>query len=338
LREHRFEPGRLTLARELLELSQAQLASRAGLSAAAIGQFESGVTTPTAKTIETLSGVLDTPADFFTLAFADATHEGFFRSLRRTSISHRRHARAVAHVAHDLATEAHLGEAQIPAIPVTDLTASQAAVEAVAMRVRELWHLPAGPIANVVGLLESHGVVVIRMPMDTADVDAFSLPFEDRPVIVLGSDKADRARSRFDAAHELGHLVMHGNQIWGVKEVEQQAHWFAASFLMPADQIGQQLPSTLDWPAFFALKKTWQVSLAALLMRAKALGRMSDQQYLSAMKATSARGWRRIEPVPLGPPERPQEFQRLLTSPEIAPFASALPRRVLRSLQEEAAP
>ncbi len=34
---------------------------------------------------------------------------------------------------------------------------------------------------------------------DTADVDAFSLPFHDRPVIVLGADKNDRKRSRFDA-------------------------------------------------------------------------------------------------------------------------------------------
>jgi Zn-dependent peptidase ImmA (M78 family) len=54
-------------------------------------------------------------------------------------------------------------------------------------------------------------LVVIRLPLDTADVDAFSLPFHDRPVVVLGTDKNDRARSRFDAAHELGHLVAHGD-------------------------------------------------------------------------------------------------------------------------------
>ena len=69
---------------------------------------------------------------------------------------------------------------------------------------------------------------MIRLPLDTADVDAFSLPFHDQPVVVLGADKNDRARSRFDAAHELGHLAAHGDQVWAVKEVEQQAHWFGA--------------------------------------------------------------------------------------------------------------
>lgn len=72
---------------------------------------------------------------------------------------------------------------------------------------------------------------MIRLPLESADVDAFSLPFPDYPVVVLGADKNDRARSRFDGAHELAHLVLHGEQIWGVKEVETQAHQFAAAFL-----------------------------------------------------------------------------------------------------------
>jgi Zn-dependent peptidase ImmA (M78 family) len=46
------------------------------------------------------------------------------------------------------------------------------------------------------------------------------VPFADHSVVVLGTDKDDRARSRFDGAHELGYLVVHGEQIQGVKEVE----------------------------------------------------------------------------------------------------------------------
>ncbi|MGO8957896.1 MAG: ImmA/IrrE family metallo-endopeptidase [Streptosporangiaceae bacterium] len=91
-------------------------------------------------------------------------------------------------------------------------------------------------------------MLLIRLPLDTTDVDAFSLPFHDRPVIVLGADKNDRARSRFDGAHELGHLVVHGDQVWGVKEVERQAHAFAAAFLMPAEDIRDELPDRADWP------------------------------------------------------------------------------------------
>lgn len=93
------------------------------------------------------------------------------------------------------------------------------------------------------------------------------------PAAVLGVDKNDRARSRFDTAHEIGHLVMHGDQVFGIKEIEQQAHWFSAALLMPADEIGPELLPTLSWPALFDLKQRWQVSLAALLMRARTLRR-----------------------------------------------------------------
>jgi Zn-dependent peptidase ImmA (M78 family) len=184
----------------------------------------------------------------------------------------------------------------------------------------------------VVDLLEDRGAVVIRLPLDTADVDAFSLPFQDRPVVVLGSDKNDRARSRFDAAHELAHLVIHRDRVWGVPEVERQAHIFAAAFLMPADDIRDELPTRGDWESLFKLKAKWQVSLAALLMRARTLGRMSEGQYVTAVKATSARGWRRVEPVPLGRPEQPTRLAALLATPEGIQVAESLPPNVINAL------
>src|SRR5262249_36580453 len=215
--------------------------------------------------------------------------------------------RALAHIAHDLTTRDAANKAlppvSIPHVPPPDLDAPREDIEDLAQRVRRAWRLAPGPAPNVVDLLEVHGIVVLRLPLDTADVDAFSLPFPDRPVIVLGTDKNDRARSRFDGAHELAHLVLHGERVWGLKEVEDQAHWFAAAFLMPAEDIYNELPQRPDWNALFDLKRRWQVSLAALLMRAKTLGRMTDSTYLTAVKAISARGWRRVEPVPLGLPE-----------------------------------
>lgn len=303
-----FERVRLRVARELVGLSQAQLAVQIGVSPAAISQFESGSTRPSADSLNQLAGALQVPVNFFSQPITE-THEGFFRSLRRTAVSDRRRARSVAHVAHDLASAAKASsqfpQCVVPYKPVSGLTADREEIEDIAREVRDSWRVPDGPVENVVSLLEDHGVVVIRLPLESAAVDAFSLPFADHPVVVLGSDKNDRARSRFDCAHELGHIVMHGESIWGVKEVETQAHQFAAAFLMPADQIRDELPTTADWQTLFALKERWQTSIAALLLRARTLGRMSDATYLSAVKAASARGWRRREPVPLGLPEQP---------------------------------
>ncbi len=327
-----FRPERLRLARELAEWSQAELARKLQLTAVAVGQFEAGVTRPSTGTLARLGELLDVPPGFFALPFAE-THEGFFRSLRRTSVGHRRRARAIAHIAYDVASSEpardHLPPLDLPKNPTEDLDVDQERIEDIAALVREAWNLPRGPIPNMVDLLEDKGVVVIRLPLDTADVDAFSLPFPDHPVIVLGTEKNDRARSRFDAAHELGHLVVHGDQVWGIKEVEKQADMFAAAFLMPARDIEDELPTAADWPMLFALKKRWQVSLAALLMRAKTLKRMSDATYLAAIKAASARGWRRLEPVPLGAPERPARMQEILNTIEVP---SGLPPLILEAL------
>jgi Zn-dependent peptidase ImmA (M78 family) len=154
----------------------------------------------------------------------------------------------------------------------------------------------------------------------------------DHPVVVLASDKNDRARSRFDVAHELGHLVMHGELLWGVPEVEKQAHQFAAAFLMPAHDIEAELPQRVDWSILFELKRKWQVSLAALLMRARTLGRLSEGAYISAAKAASARGWRRVEPVPLGDPESPTGLARLLRAPSARQLEALLPGDVVDSI------
>lgn len=335
-----FERTRLRTARELAGMSRAQLAREAGLTPAAISQFEGGAARPSSETVGILAEILTVPSGFFNEAMTES-HEGFFRSLRRTSVIDRRRARAIAHVAHDLAVRASAAQrfhlSDVPALPVSGLEANAAEIERAAAQVRSLWGVPSGPAPNVVDLLEAHGVAVIRLPLGSADVDAFSLPFPDHPVVVLGADKNDRARSRFDSAHELAHLVMHGEQIWGVKEVETQAHQFAAAFLMPADDIYDQLPTTVDWSILFELKRHWQVSLAALLMRARTLGRISDSAYLTAIKMASARGWRRVEPVPLGRPEQPTRLLSYLASPDSGPARTVLPPQIVESIEAASA-
>lgn len=328
-------PARLRLARELRGWSQAHLASRAGMTPAALSQFESGTSRAAQATLERLSNELGVPSAFFDLAIEEVP-EGFFRSTRRTPVVDRRRARAVAQIAHDVATlgedEVNSAQTSVPKYLLGSPQTVQMDIERAASLVREEWGTPPGPIANVVDLLEANGVVVIRMPLDSADIDAFSLAFTDRPVIVLASDKADKARSRFDVSHELGHLVLHGADIWGTSEVEKQAHHFASAFLMPRDQIYEELPDRVDWPKLFDLKRLWQVSLAALLMRARTLDRISEAAYLTAVKTASARGWRRVEPVPLGPPEQPHVLARVLGSNFRPMLDRVLPKWVLDSL------
>jgi hypothetical protein len=67
------------------------------------------------------------------------------------------------------------------------------------------------------------------------------------------------------------------------------------------------------------------------------LERMSDSTYLSAIKTASARGWRRVEPVPLGQPEQPAELLAYLASPEGTAARAVLPPHILASIQTASA-
>lgn len=327
-----FDGRRLRSARELRGMSQKAVAEQVrklsgeSITAAAISQYEKNDARPAADRIDVLAAAVKVPAAYFAQDRpADTESPAFFRSLRSTSATERKRARSIAHLAWQFANalEQHvrLPDYDVPKIPLP-LTATRTEVEDAAAAVRRDWRIGAGPVPHVVKELESHGVVVVRLLTGENKMDAFSVPFDDRPVVVLTDDKGDRSRSRFDAAHELGHLVMHQGQDHGSKEAEDQAHWFAAAFLMPADDIRSSLPQNPDWKRLLDLKQRWDVSIQALLKRAETLKVMPRDAYVQAFKTLSARGWRTNEPGSLGPPERPTLLNQALKVTERERIAS----------------
>lgn len=305
-----FDANRLRLAREARGLKQNELARLLGVQPAALSQFEHERARPSASTLTALALALHFPVTFFGRTEEREVPHSFFRSLRSTTVIDRKQAEATAELFFQLtlALERYvqLPKVDLPSVPLSGhVTPADAARE-----VRRRWQVPSGPIKNVVRLLEQHGIVVARTLRGSEKVDAFSRHFTPRPVVVLAADKKDRARSRFDAAHELGHLVIHSYEIGAIKEVEDQAHAFAAEFLMPADEIRAQLPVRLDWDRLVKMKFIWGTSVKALLTRAAQLGVMHEGSYVRAMKIYSSRGWRRGEPGDLGPPEMPRLLQK----------------------------
>lgn len=169
--------------------------------------------------------------------------------------------------------------------------------------------LPTGPVSNVARLLEKHGVVVARLRATNSRIDAFSRWFEKRPVVVLWDSKDDKGRSRFDAGHELGHLVMHHEPEPGDRLQEIQAQTFSAALLMPAEAVVADLPRRLSrpehWDSLFCARRRWGVSAAALLYRARELGVLSDASFRRAMTRLSKMGMRHTDGSTLGAPEEP---------------------------------
>ncbi len=168
--------------------------------------------------------------------------------------------------------------------------------EAAAREVLARWGMGEAPTPNMVHLLEAHGVRVYSLATYCTDVDAFSTWWKGTPYVFLNMTKS-RERGRFDAAHELGHLVMHG--IEGVPhgpDAEREAQQFAFAFLMPAaDVLSRGLRhATVD--RVLHDKRRWKVAATALVHRLNELGLLTEWGYRSLCIELSKRGYRSGEP------------------------------------------
>jgi Zn-dependent peptidase ImmA (M78 family)/DNA-binding XRE family transcriptional regulator len=313
-----FDARRLQLAREAAGLRKNALAERIGVSAAAISQYEHAASRPSAATLGKLAFALDVPVTFFQTRHhetpAPPVTTAFFRSLRSTPQLARTCACARAtlvwEIAQTLEEYVHLPEVRLPEHLAVDEAADRERIEAAAGFARRELGVDEGPIAHVVRLMEAHGVLVSRLRTEDHRVSAFSQWVSGRPLVVLGADHDDAGRSRFDAAHELGHLVLHAEPEAGNAILERQADRFAAAFLLPSEQIVRLLPRTFDLRTLIDLKRTWGVSIAALMYRARELGRMSESAYRRGVVWMSSEYGRRREPGDLGEPERPLMLRR----------------------------
>jgi Zn-dependent peptidase ImmA (M78 family)/transcriptional regulator with XRE-family HTH domain len=266
----RFEPARLTQARVLLGVGKSELAGEVGVSAAAIGQYEAGVNSPRPEVLDRLASALKVRPGFFgvgrPLARID-TVNAHFRSLRSTRVGDRQRALATATLVWELtfALERYvrLPEVDLPTVPA-GATPAEAAVA-----LRGHWALPDGPVRHLVATMESRGVVVTVRPLREIDaVDAFSVVIVDRPIIVTTPRRSENVfRHRFSIAHEIGHLLLHGDFGEPSAAIEKEADEFAAAFLTPAAAMDAALPQRLDLAALDRLGRTWGVSPHSLVRR-----------------------------------------------------------------------
>jgi Zn-dependent peptidase ImmA (M78 family) len=278
-----------------------------------VTQYERGLARPTTTVLARIGLTLGMPREFFSRGLdipEVRSSTAHFRSLRSAPAGRRDQALAFGELALavlDLVERyvdlppVRLPSVRLPAQP------SEADIADAAQRVRRELRVGPGPVPHVVRLLEAHGVLVVRLPAEGFDarVDAFSSSetASGRPLVLMSPLKDDKARSRFDAGHELGHLVLHAGVAPGAPAVESQAMSFAAEFLTPRAEIEDGLPTRVDWETLHALKRHWGVSLRALVYRAHKLGRLSDGSYRRANH--QLRRWGYPEPGPLGPPESP---------------------------------
>lgn len=182
-------------------------------------------------------------------------------------------------------------------------TLSTTMIEAAAVALRERWGLGRLPIENLVKTVEGHGIAVAMLDMGDNDVDGCSALVESRVgSIVTNTSKRSRVRSRFDLAHELGHLVLHravveaperGSEMYQL--LEKQAHQFAGAFLVPARCFEDEFWSP-DPRHLLQMRQRWGMSVAACIHRAATLNLIDERESRRAWMRMNILDWRRGEP------------------------------------------
>lgn len=294
-----FTPERLTFARSRCGKTRSAVAREVGVSPRMLAHYEAGDHAPSSDTLRRLARALDVRESFFAAPpLADIVPgEVYFRAFSKMSAVKRDSALASGALAIELSRWMD-DRMHLPASDVPIYERGADTPEIAARRLRLEWEMGYVKIRNVVHLVESHGVKVFSLPAHLDDIDAFSFWWQGVPYMLLNTRKSAE-RGRFDVAHELGHLVLHGAyDAPGGREREWEANRFAAAFLMPEDDVLASGLRQASVDSILTAKKRWGVSAMALTHRLHELGIITDWLYASTCRRLSQLGYRNGEPDP----------------------------------------
>ncbi len=320
---------RIKLARKKAGFSLRGLADALGgkVSAQAIGKYERDEMTPSSGVLLALGKALGVSLSYLMDTQGIELKHVDFRTKANTTGKDRAQVETTViewmerYLQIERILELDSAEWDAPISPPRQLVTVEGA-EGLANEVREKWSLGANPIPNMTELLEEKGLKVLieELPVRVSGFTCLVKRLGDQadlPVVVVNK-KVSLERRRLTLAHELAHRVIAPNCL-DEKAVEKAATYFAGAFLMPAEHVRREAGkhrSQFGYNELIGLKRLYRASGAALLVRLKNLGIISESSLTYAFQ-TYARGWRSDEPAQLevqeerGEREKPHRFERL---------------------------
>lgn len=303
-----FNPNRLSVARKRRGLTKTELAKRAKIDLRSVTAYEAGDAPPKLETAESLAAATKFPIEFL---YGDDLDEpepdtASFRALSKMTATQRDMAISqgtlALHLSRWLETRFELPTPDLP-----DLSREETP-EAAADSLRRHWGIGELSVRNMIHLLEAKGVRIFSLAINAREVDAFSLWKAATPFVFLNGNKSSE-HSRYDAAHELGHLVLHRHGTPQGRDAEREADAFASAFLMPRASVIAHAVRNPSLSTLIKLKAIWTVSVAALNRRLFGVGMTSEWHYRTLCIELSKQGFRRREPR-----EAPRETSHILPS------------------------
>lgn len=304
-----LNPERVELVRLRLGLTKAGFAKALGVDRRTLQRFEMGTHGLSDDCVARLVSVSKYPIAFFEKGSLEYPNEKAvsFRSLRSLTAAARNAALAASALAFEL-DDWIVSRYELPRHSLPRINNPNPADAALALRAH--WGIGVRPIGNMINMLESHGVRVFSLSEETRHLDAYSFWRNDTPYVFLNTMKTPE-HSRFDAAHELGHLILHQHGGPSHRSAEDEANAFASAFLMPLPDLLAHLPVVRRLSDLLTGKKRWRVSAAALAYSLHKHGVISDWHYRGFCIELGKLG-RSSEPNGIDP-ETSQVWQKILT-------------------------
>lgn len=318
----------ITLARNLVGISQNELTKKIHFTQGKLSKIENSFLKCSEEDIAIIAKTLDFPIDFFYQVdniYGIGISQLYYRKKKGTTQKELKKYEALFQIKRmqisRLLKSVDIGDITIKEFPIDEYKSPAE----IAHLVRAMWHIPSGPIDNVINIIENNGGVIFSEHVPSSKVDAMSqwvknstplnmLLIGDHgedflPPIFFINDSKPMDRIRFSLCHELGHIIMHRTPN---DNIEDQANQFAAEFLMPESDIKKSLYN-LTFEKLVKLKLHWKVAMSALIYRAKELNCITENQYRYLCMKLSSLGYKLREPQRLDPPiERPKLFYSIM--------------------------
>ncbi|MBQ9431300.1 MAG: ImmA/IrrE family metallo-endopeptidase [Kiritimatiellae bacterium] len=306
--------SRIREERELLSLSQSELASRLGMQATQLCKIELGRTKPSMRTLERLAAALDvTVADLFARGRLPARSVESLAGERDFSCCHESESEYQVDPNHLIPlrrsdTEPALSkenmaavyrrerelsaledELKLPSATMLPLShpfvGDERGAEVLARAMRSILDVGSSALSDLSGLLEYRNVRqhFLELPHSILSRSFFDVKRRTLSIVVNSCDTHERQTYRL--AYELGWACLFGS--WGFKTLEDStkshrfARRFAAAFLMPEESVRAIVaqtgltPQAWTMTSLCRIKARFHVSAEAFALRLESLGLIS---------------------------------------------------------------
>ncbi len=302
---------KLKTARILAGYTLSELADVLGITKQALSQYENNDTEPKFDIYLKLLKTLQCKNEFLTTpyTFSFETQNTFFRASAAADAIEKRNQEVKTDLVLYL-YEFLCEYLELPKLNLPDLD-NDLSIEEKSNQLRNYWKISNKPIKNIINVLEHNGIIVSSFnPLYgrlNYKIDGYTQQVRIKNnklfCVIVEDYKESWARKNFSLAHELGHIILHNSYNYSElskseqNQLENEANLFASAFLLPKDEFIEDMKSVRSLNDFVRLKQKWFVSIGAMLIRAKQLGIITNDEYLKYIKNYSYHRYRKNEPL-----------------------------------------